>query len=115
MIWLVDVVEQQDITPSLTPLGLMSEKEAIDKAIALATRNQPEINASRAKLTNIKARKSTIAEAFQEILSISAIPPPVMPLPTLYGLSRWMVNGARDFLLQHMSALQKHTATSMSF
>lgn len=80
VIWLVDVIGGQDnITPSLTPSVRMSEKEAIDKAIALATSNQPEINATGANLTNIKAQQSTIADAFQEILSTSTLPPGYTP------------------------------------
>jgi hypothetical protein len=67
------------ITPSPTPTGLLSEREAIDAAMSLAISNQPEINATQVKPTNINAKQSTLNKAFQEILSNSELPPGYSP------------------------------------
>lgn len=66
-------------TPSPTLTGLLTEREAIDAAIRLATSNQPEINVTQVNPTNIMTKQSTLDKAFQEILSTSTIPPKYSP------------------------------------
>ncbi len=62
-------------TSSLTPADLMNESQAIDAAMSLAKSNQPEINATQVKPTNVKAQQTTLDKAFQDFLSNSTLPP----------------------------------------
>ena len=62
------------IVPTATLAGLLNESEAIEAALRMATINQPEIEVTQVKPTNIQARQTTLAQAFQENLPGSTLP-----------------------------------------
>lgn len=62
------------IVPSPTLAGLLNERRAIDAVLRMATMDQPEIEVTLVKPTNIQAKQTTLAKAFQETLPDSTLP-----------------------------------------